>query len=134
MKSLKNLFNKGIQSLLGVFYKSKSQTPKMHEIYYENVHYEFVKVDEDIDGLRLLLDEYKNVLYHYQKVRVTEEDGKGVMNFGYTIVEPGNWDIDDLNTNEKFHKVMGDILTTLLIKRIEDEQNRNDNTEKFTFE
>jgi hypothetical protein len=106
----------------------------MHEIYYENVHYEFVKVDEDIDGLRLLLDEYKNVLYHYQKVRVTEEDGKGVMNFGYTIVEPGNWDIDDLNTNEKFHKVMGDILTTLLIKRIEDEQNRNDNTEKFTFE
>jgi hypothetical protein len=106
----------------------------MHNTYYENVHYEFVKVDETIDGIKLLLDDYRDVLYHYHKVRVTEEDGQGKMNFEYTIVEPGNWDIDELNTNQDFHKVMGDILTTLLMKQIEDEQNRIDNFEKPTFQ
>lgn len=106
----------------------------MHDIYIEKVHYDFVQLENNIDGIKLLTGNYKDVLFHYHKVKVTDLGGYGKMDFGYTIVEPGIWNIDVLNQDKDFHKVMGDILTILLLKRIENDENRDDNSEEPTFQ
>ena len=94
----------------------------------ENVDYQFVDFeDSDITGIRLLLKEYHDVVYHYNKVRVKEEDAIGMaqLQFGYTLVHPGEHDIDDLNSNQEFHTIMGDILTHILLTQ-QNEQTRTD--------
>ena len=59
------------------------------------------------------------------------EGGVARLSFGYTIVSPGNHDIDGLNKNENFHTIMGDILTEILIAKAEDEQIRTDYSKEF---
>jgi len=116
-----------------VFYK-KNQKPKMYNTYIENEDYVLVKISNTVEGVKLLLDDYKDVVYHYHRVKVREEDGVGKMDFGYSIIEPGSYDIDELNSNSDFHKIMGDILTTILLNEIEYAQNRNDNLKESSFE
>ena len=100
--------------------------------YVEKVDYIFVQInDSDVDGIKLLVDKYNGVIYHYHKVRFKEENNQARMEFGYTIVDSGTYNIDLLNNDEEFHTVMGDILTTILMKQVENEQNRNDNPEKL---
>jgi len=102
--------------------------PKMLE---ENKDYRFINFNNsDITGVELLMPEFSGVIYHYQKAGVVEEGDGARLSFGYTIVYPGEHDIDDLNSNEKFHTIMGDLLTQLLMAKIDDET-RNNDSEKF---
>ena len=52
--------------------------------------------NSEITGLQILEGEYAGVVYHYGKVRVVPQGEMGVLQFGYTIVNPGKHDIDDL--------------------------------------
>jgi hypothetical protein len=70
--------------------------------------------NSDMTGIELLMDEYKGVVYHYHKARVVEEEGFARLQFGYTIVHPGEHDIDELTKNDNLHTIMGDVLTTIL--------------------
>ena len=112
---------------------SKAPTSK----YKENVDWRFVNPDgydfEDapVTAIGLLMEEYKGVLYHYHKARVVEEGEIARLQFGYTIVHPGKYDMDDLNSNEKFHIIMGDILTEILTRKVNDEQTRTNYSEEF---
>ena len=103
--------------------------PKMLKEKYDYVFVDFE--DSMLTGVKLLLEEFRGVTYHYNKARIKEEDnGVARLQFGYTIVDPGNHDIDDLNSNEKFHKIMGDILTIILMSKAkEDESFGNNNSE-----
>jgi hypothetical protein len=78
------------------------------------------------------MPEFRGVLFNYEKAGVIEEGEIARLSFGYTIVHPGEHDIDDLNKNEKFHTIMGDLLTQILMAKIEDET-RNNNSEKPDF-
>lgn len=81
----------------------------------------------------MISPEYLGVIFHYHKVRIVEDEGPiPRLQFGYTIVYPGNHDIDDLNSNEEFHIIMGDILTNILTAKIEDET-RKDNSQKLNL-
>ena len=62
----------------------------------------------------MLFRSYEGVLYHYQKARVVEEGEFARLQFGYTIVHPGEHDIDVLTNDENLHTIMGDILTLIL--------------------
>ncbi len=55
------------------------------------------------------------------------------MQFGYTIVHPGEHDIDDLTKDDNLHTIMGDILTTLLETQA-NEQTRTDNNQEFNIQ
>jgi hypothetical protein len=101
-------------------------------MFEEKVDYTYVDFDNtDITGICLLKGEFAGVIFHYHKARIVEELGVAKLQFGYTIVNSGKHDIDDLNSSEEFHTIMGDLLTFILTKKIEDEQTRTDDTEKF---
>ena len=75
---------------------------------------------------------YEEVLYHYHKAKVVEEGEFARLQFGYTIVHPGNSDIDELTKDEKLHTIMGDVLTSILTAQA-NEQIRTDNSEEFNL-
>jgi hypothetical protein len=102
--------------------------PKMLE---EDKDYHFINFNNsDVTGVELLVPEFQGVIFCYHKAGVVEEGSGARLKFSYTIVFPGEHDIDDLNSNEKFHTIMGDLLTQLLMAKIDDET-RNNDSEKF---
>ena len=99
--------------------------------YKENIDYKFIDFKEsDLTGIGLLMEEYKGVLYHYQKARVVSEGEMAKLQFGYTIIHPGKHDIDDLTKDEELHTIMGDILTELIMTNKYNEQTRTDDTQE----
>jgi hypothetical protein len=99
--------------------------------YKEGVDYQFVDFnDSDLTGIGLLIEEYKGVLYHYHKARVVEEGELAKLQFGFTIVHPGEYDIDTLTNDEKLHTIMGDILTELIMTNKYNEQTRTEHSQK----
>jgi hypothetical protein len=105
-------------------------------MYKEDVDYRFVDIDDtDLTAIELLIDNYKGVVYHYHKARIQEEGGMARLQFGYTLLNSGDYDIDELNTSQEFHTIMGDILTILLMSKAkEDESFRNNNTKEFDLQ
>ena len=107
---------------------------KKQKMLKEGVDYHFFDFkDSDITGIELLMKEYRGVIYHYQKARVLEEGEFARLQFGYTIVHPGEHDIDDLTKDENLHTIMGDILTTILANQA-NEQTRTDNNQEFDIQ
>jgi len=103
---------------------------KPKKMLEEGVDYHFFDFkDTDISGIELLMEKYKGVIYHYQKARVVEEEGFARLQFGYTIVHPGEHDIDDLTKDDDLHTIMGDILTTILATQANEQTRTNDNQE-----
>jgi len=86
--------------------------------------------NSEITGIQIMEGEYAGVVYHYGKVRVVPQGEMGVLQFGYTVVNPGKHDIDALTKDEKFSTMMGDILTEILTKQQYETPRKND-TEEF---
>ena len=106
------------------FWKKK---PKMLE---EGVDYEFINLnDSELTGVGILKGEYQGVVYHYHKVKIVEEGDIARLQFGYTIVNPGKHDIDELTTDESLHTIMGDVLSSILLAGI-NEPSRTNHTEE----
>jgi hypothetical protein len=105
-------------------------------MYRETIDYRFIDIENsDVTAIELLIDNYKHVVYHYHKARIQEEGGIARLQFGYTILDPSKHDIDDLNSSEEFHTIMGDILSIILMSKAkEDESFRDNNTEKFNLQ
>ena len=82
--------------------------------------------DKTVTGIHLIKGKYKGILYHYHKVRVVEEGEFARLQFGFTVIDPAGHDPDELTNDEEFSTIMGDILQTILLAKIEDEKNRND--------
>ena len=107
---------------------------KKQKMLKEGVDYHFFDFkDSDITGIELLMKEYQGVIYHYQKARVVEEGEFARLQFGYTIVQPGEHNIDNLTNDDNLHTIMGDILTTLLETQA-NEQTRTDDNQKFDLQ
>ncbi len=105
---------------------------KKQKVYKEGKDFVFIPFkNSEITGINIIDGKYSGVVYHYHKVRVLEEGAIARLQFGYTIVAPGNYDIDDLNSDEEFVTIMGDILSQILISKPKDEQTRTDYTEEF---
>jgi hypothetical protein len=60
--------------------------------------------------------EYANVVYSYGKVSFSDELGVPKLQFGYSILHSGHYDLDGLQTDQNFVTIMGDILTDIIIK------------------
>ena len=61
-----------------------------------------------------------------------EEGELARLQFGYTIVHPGNHNIDDLTNDEQLHTIMGDILTNILTAQ-SNEQIRTDYSKELNL-
>jgi len=109
------------------FFSKRKKMPK------ENEDYRFIDfTDSELTGIQILKDEYAGVVYHYGKVRVKEQGEMGVLEFGYTLVNPGKHDINLLQKDDNFVTIMGDILTEILTKQANETIRKND-TEEFNL-
>jgi hypothetical protein len=96
----------------------------------EGVDFKFIDLnDSELTGVAIIKGEYEGVLFHYHKVRIVEEGALARLQFGYTIVHPGTHDIDVLTADENLHTMMGDILSSILMAKSNEQIRTNDSEE-----
>ena len=62
----------------------------------------------------MFIKDYESILYHYQEARIVEEGEFGRLQFGYSIIHPGNHTITELHEDENFVTFMGELLQQIL--------------------
>jgi hypothetical protein len=98
--------------------------------YQLNEDYQYLQSDDEkITGIGILKGKYAGVLYHYGKANLIEEGEFARLTFSYTIVHTPNFTIHELQTDEEFHKMIGDILTQILLEKTNEETRNNDSEE-----
>ena len=89
---------------------------KKPKSFEPGVDYEFHDFeDSDLTGIRIIKGDYAGILYYYTGASIAEEGMGAVFKFGYQVVEAGNYTRKDLDSDEKFVTMMGDILTTIIL-------------------
>ncbi len=101
----------------------------------ENRDYE-VYPGENFTGVRILRGKYKGVIYQYDSVSIKETHWEiPVLSFHYTIHESGKFDKQELQDNNEFHTMIGDIVVDLMtnnsVEREINESNRTDYPEEL---
>lgn len=90
--------------------------------YTEGKDYKFVipeEVSDNID-IELLIGEYKGVIYRYGGVKIDEDNfGGAVLTFNYDVIDDVG--IGTLEDNEAFKNHIGNILVSLIEKRMASE-------------
>jgi hypothetical protein len=81
----------------------------------------------------ILKGKYAGVVYQYGKANIVEEGSFARLTFDYTIIDPSSFDLDDLQNDEEFVTMIGDILTEILLEK-PDEKTRNYHTEELNFQ
>jgi hypothetical protein len=104
--------------------------------YKEGTDYSWINFqNSEITGIQLLTGPDVGVVYHYGKAKIVEEGELAKLQFDYTIVNSGEYDIDELTKDENFVTIMGDVLREILMNRVEtDEQIRTNNPEEFNLQ
>ena len=102
--------------------------------YQINEDFQFLPSDDDkITGIGILKGKYAGVLYHYGKARVIEEGDFARLTFDYTVIHTPTFTVHELQTDEEFHTMIGDILTEILMEQ-SDEKTRNNNFEELDIQ
>jgi hypothetical protein len=106
-----------MKSLIAAFLEKMPFWKKKMRPQY-NVDYVLIDSDDGTKtGVGIQTGEFAGVLYHYGKVRLSEEDDFARMTFSYTIVSSPKIPIDDLIQDKNFHTFIGDILTEILLNQ-----------------
>jgi len=88
--------------------------------------------DNSIDGIRLLTGFYKGVLYHYHKAKIHEEGEFARLQFGFSIIDPKEHDVESLTNDPDFHTIMGEILTEILTAKVHYEKTGRNYSEELS--
>lgn len=98
----------------------------------EGVDYQLVDIeDSDLTAVKIISGKFSEVMYHYNGAKIVEEGVMARLQFGYNIINPGKFSIEQLTTNQQFSTLMGDILTQLILKEEVYGQTRAFDTEEF---
>lgn len=102
--------------------------------YKPDEDFQLVQSDDGkITGIGILRGKYAGVLYHYGKAKIVEEGEVARMIFDYTLINTANFTLHELQTDEEFHTMIGDILTLILMES-NDEKTRNNDSEEFDIQ
>lgn len=94
----------------------------------EGVDFEFFDFpDSDLTGIHLLKGEYRGVIYYYKMASFSEAEGYPKLTFSYEIYQTGKLTHTELITDQNFDKLIGEILTELLVNN---EKTRTDDIEE----
>jgi hypothetical protein len=109
-----------------MFWKKKSKKLS------EGVDYRLIDIENsDLTAVQLVRGKFSGVTYYYNGAKIVEEGVMARLQFGYNIINPGKFSIEQLTTNEQFSTLMGDILTQLILKEEVYGQTRAFDTEEF---
>lgn len=111
-------------------FKKKPMTPQY------NVDYVLIDSDDgETTAVGIQTGRFAGILYHYGKVRFSEEGEVGRMQFSYTIVSSPTIPIEELMRDEEFHNYIGEILTEIIINQESaNEKIRNNDSEEFDIQ
>ena len=71
--------------------------------------------DTDLTGIRILSGPYAGILYYYTNAAVEEQGYLATLRFGYMIVDSGNHNKNELEKDENFVTMIGDILSEIIL-------------------
>ncbi len=90
--------------------------------------YKFVESNEvEFYGIKLLTGQWKDVIYIYGKVKITEQPelDLATLGFTYNIQESGEFEADDLINDPKFKDYLGAVLQHIMENSLaESEKNK----------
>jgi hypothetical protein len=93
----------------------------------EDFHFLSSEEDDVITNIGILKGKYAGVVYQYGKAKIVEEGDFARLTFDYTIINSSSFDMNDLQNDEEFVTMIGDILTEILLEK-PDEKTRNYHT------
>jgi hypothetical protein len=100
--------------------------------YKEGVDYKLIDYNNYDSAIQLIGQPYQNVLYSYTGAKLIEEGELVRLQFGYEIIDSAEFHVKALQEDEKFHEIMGNILTEIMTNY--DEKTRNNDTEESDYE
>ena len=102
--------------------------------YQVDEDFQLVQSDDGkITGIGILKGKYAGVLYHYGRAKIVEEGEVARMVFDYTLINTGSFTLHELQTDEEFHTMIGDILTLILMES-DNEKTRNNDFEELDIQ
>ena len=102
--------------------------------YQVDEDFQLVQSDDGkITGIGILKGKYAGVLYHYGRAKIVEEGEVARMVFDYTLINTGSFTLHELQTDEEFHTMIGDILTLILMES-DNEKTRNNYSEELDIQ
>ena len=90
--------------------------------YEHNKDYEFFDFTDENEavktGIKILEGKYKDVSYSYGLVSAeeVEETNEAKLSFQYMLLTSPLYKFDELRIDEEFRKLMGDILSDIILK------------------
>jgi hypothetical protein len=92
------------------------------------VKYKLVDAPDNHWGIQIEEGKYEGIIYRYGKVQFLGEDeeGNGIINFEYDVLESGLFTPEEIQ-GEEIDKIFGDILQELIIESLKEKQ-QNENT------
>lgn len=104
--------------------------------FKEGKDFNYVDLPEyGVTGVELLNGKYQGVIYNYHQARIVPQGELAKLEFGYTIINSGSNDIDELQNDTEFVNIMGELLSKILIdKENLDESFGENNPQKFDIQ
>jgi len=101
----------------------------------EGIDYCFIypKDDATITHIKLLSGRYKDVVFKYGKVKITEEVDGPHLHFAYDVLESPDIKSKKLMTDADFKQFAGDMLVELMTTNLDEDiidETRTDDTEE----
>ena len=123
-----------MKSLIAALWDKMLFWKKKQMKYKHNEDFQLIQSDDNkITGIGILKGKYAGVLYHYGQAKIVEEGEVARMVFDYTLINTGDFTLHELQTDEEFHTMIGDILTEILMEKA-DEETRNHHFEEFDIQ
>jgi hypothetical protein len=96
------------------------------------IDYDLIPSDDGkTTGVGIKTGKYAGVLYHYGYAQIIEEEEVARLKYDYTIIHEGRHSFDDLQNDQEFLDILGDILTEILLSKVENGEIGNDNNKEF---
>ena len=93
----------------------------------KKTEYRLQNFDDDSTWVEITSGPYSEVIYSYGKVKLDHESIIPQLKFSFSVLHSGKFNLEDLEKDEEFVKIMGDILTEIII---ENEPTRTNNPQK----
>lgn len=102
----------------------------------EDIDYKYLFPENDPEHIHieLLTGPYVDIVFKYDKVKFSEENGEMYLQFSYNVIQYGMF--TNLESDLQFKNYIGDLLTEIMSKNINQElvdESRISNTEELNI-
>jgi hypothetical protein len=82
----------------------------------KKTEYKFYNHNKDSTWIEITSGPYSGVIYSYGKVKLDQESVIPQLRFSFMVMNSGEFELETLEKDQDFVKIMGDILTEIIIE------------------